>query len=93
MILNGLKNTPQRVARVFKKGTVILVQVRNANIVQIGHDASEASNANDGLQLTQANTSTNFPGFKTEWEGELWYTSSVDNTLFSIVVVNETKEN
>lgn len=92
MVLNGLQNQSQRVPRVFKKGTIIRIQVRNVNIVQIGHDATEALNANDGIQLTQANTSTNYPGVKLQWEGELWYSASVDNTKFSLVVENETKE-
>lgn len=86
MVVNGMKN-PQRLARVFKKPTQIVIQVRTAVVsVQIGHNETEASNANDGLQLTQANTSTNFPGARMLWQGELWYSASADNTLFSVVI-------
>ena len=85
MVVNG-RTFPQRLARFFKKPTQITIQVRTAAVnIQIGHDATEASNANDGLQLTQANSSTNFPGCRMIWQGELWYQASADNTLFSII--------
>lgn len=85
MVVNG-KITPQRLARTFDKPTRVTIQVRTAAVfVQIGHNETEASGANDGLQLTQANTSTNFPGKTMNWQGELWYTASVDNTPFSVI--------
>ena len=84
MRLNGTI-VPKRFPRVFKKPTRITFQIRSANTVQIGHDYNEASDTDDGLQLTQANTSTNFPPFTIEWQGELWYSTNVDNIKFVIV--------
>lgn len=84
MVVNGMKNA-QRLSRTFSKPTRVTIQIRTAVTIQIGHTADEATNPDDGLQLTQANTSTNFPGKTMNWQGELWYTASADNSLFSII--------
>lgn len=91
MVLNGTVE-PKRLPRFFKTATWITLQLRTAaRVVQIGHDAQEARVANngvassDGIQITQANSSTNYPGAKFHWQGELWYASDQDNVTFSIV--------
>jgi hypothetical protein len=89
MILQANK-VAQRFSRVFSKPTELFIQVRNANTVQIGHDISEASGVTDGIQLTQTNTSTNYPPFRIIWRGELWFSASADATQFSIVVGDQT---
>jgi len=90
VILNG-KLTPQRFQRVFKKNTLIQIQVRNASTITIARDQGEASAVaqGDGIQLTQNNTSNNSPPFVTWWKGELWYVANVDNSAFSLLIISE----
>lgn len=89
MIVSGTI-APKRLPRVFAKPTWISIQVIGAAIVQIGHDQTEASAGNGGLLLGSANTGgTVSQPFGTWWQGELWYSATVDNTLFNLVITTD----
>jgi hypothetical protein len=68
--------------------SIRLQRIGSAAFVQLGHDQASASQSDDGLQLTGFNTANNFPPFSIWWQGELWYSTSVDNTVF-VIEINE----
>lgn len=88
MIITAQKaNTPYRLPRTFDKPTRISIQLRAAFTLTIGHEQGEVANltgtAQDGLALTQLNTSPPWA----EWvEGEIWYSASVDGAVFSVII-------
>lgn len=85
MIING-QISPQRLQREFKKMTRLSIQVRGPQTITISREQGEASNANDGIQLTQATTA---PPYDFWWVGELWYTSSIANGDFVLLIIGE----
>lgn len=83
-------NQPYKFIRAFKKPTRVSIQVRAGFTLTIGHEQGEVQNptGNDGLQLTQANTSPPF----SEWiQGELWYSASIANAVFSMIIWTATE--
>jgi hypothetical protein len=85
MILNaGI--TPQRASRVFKRWTRLSFQVRGLQTITIATEQGESSNANDGIQLTQANTN---PPYDCWWKGELWYASTIANSPLNMLIIGE----
>lgn len=84
MIITG-NLIAKRFQRVFAKPTRIEIQITGAAVIQIGKDQSEAV-ANNGIQLNSANTAT---PYGTWWQGELWYSSSVDQAQFVIVITTD----
>jgi hypothetical protein len=83
MILNA-RITPQRTPRAFKEWTRLSFQVRGGATIVLAKEQGESQNANDGVQLNQANTN---PPYDCWWKGELWYASTVDNSPFVILIV------
>lgn len=78
---------PKRLQRVFTQKTWILIQVKGAATLTIGHDQSEATGGGGGQELTAANTGgTTSQPFGTWWQGEFWYSTTVDNTQFAVTV-------
>jgi len=106
MIANAPYNQQQRPVRLLvlpKNGPIfgywlVMIQVLGPNTIFIGSNQSEAGDnqqgtAIDGLQLTQANSSTVSPFAMFLWHGELWVSGSAPNTQFVIVVPGQEKEN
>ena len=89
MILTAT-SSPQRFQRVFKKLTLLQIQVKSAGSVSLSHDQGECSNSitnNDGATYTQASTN---PPVERWWSGELWFaTASGAPQQFAIIVVGE----
>jgi hypothetical protein len=61
-------------------------QVKSANTITLAREQGEATNPNDGVQITQANTS---PPWGEWWKGELWYSSNNDNSPFVMLIIGE----
>lgn len=89
MILNA-RITPQRAPRAFKNWTRLSFQVRGGATIVIAREQGEAGNPNDGMQLTQANTN---PPYDCWWKGELWYSSTVDNSPLNFLIIGEESAN
>lgn len=70
--------------RAFDKMTRLEFQVKSASTITIAREQGEAQNPNDGVQLTQANTS---PPWGEWWKGELWYVANVDNSPFVVLII------
>jgi len=70
--------------RSFDVMTRLEFQVKSASTITIAREQGEAQNPNDGVQLTQANTS---PPWGEWWKGELWYVSNVDNSPFVVLII------
>lgn len=88
MILN-CQISPQRAPRAFQKWTHIQLQVRGGATVFYAHEQGEASNQNDGMQLTQASTA---PPFACWWKGEFWYSANANNSPLNFEVIGEADE-
>jgi hypothetical protein len=89
MILNAMIN-PQRLPRAFREWTRLEFQVRVPSTVTLAKEQGEAQNPNDGVQITQTNTS---PPWAEWWIGDLWYASNVDNTQFVVLNIGEATPN
>jgi hypothetical protein len=80
---------PQKFQRVFNCQTRISIQVIGAATVTLSREQGEASNPNDGIQLTQGNTSNPSQPYETWWKGDLWYRASAPNTPFVMLILVE----
>jgi hypothetical protein len=70
---------------------LVMIQVLSAGTVILGSNKQEAGlNASgptqDGIQLTQANSSTQNPCFTFLWKGELWV-AGIDSAVQIVIVV------
>lgn len=84
---------PQRAQRFFPRMTRLSIQVRAAFTLTIAHDQGEAQSAAngnpDGLQLTQAATTTPYDFW---WKGELWHFATVNGSQWSLIIVGEAND-
>jgi hypothetical protein len=88
LILNGQVN-PIRFQRVFECETRISIQVLGPHTITLAREQGEATNPNDGIQLTQVNTSAPAQPYETWWKGELWFRSSIANGPFVMLILVE----
>lgn len=69
--------TPQRIPRILKCPTMLLIQVKVAGTVALSRNQGEAqSSANgtgDGIEFTNANTAGAQQPQNVWWQGELWF--------------------
>jgi|SRR5580698_242656 hypothetical protein len=88
-------NRPSRIL-VLRDGPIfgywlILIQILSPSTIIIGSNQREAGDNSqggvmDGIQLTQANSSTGNPCFTFLWKGELWVSAIDGAAQFTVVV-------
>lgn len=88
MILNP-PDTTVRLWQSFSCDTRLLLQVNGAGTFFITRDQSEAQNPADGVQLTQASTSSPAQPFPVVWQGSFWYRTDTPGTKLIIIVIGK----
>jgi hypothetical protein len=70
--------------------TRLSIQIRAAFTLTIAHEQGEAQNAAnggpDGVQLTQASTTTPYDFW---WKGELWHIASAAQSTWTLLIIGE----
>lgn len=83
-------STPQRLPRVLRCPTQLLVQVKQAGTVVLTRDQGQsqaaAKGSGDGVELTNANTNGAQPPTNFFWQGEVWYVALGVNPSINVII-------